>query len=256
MDDVELQEEVQRYSTRFSAAAAQALEDLVRSPRRQLSDAALEQSLRYVASAFDIVSGPFPEQNLLDMIVFVRLCRQPVEQGSLPELQDAEAARKMAEVFAQSEREIWQLADQVLDGSAKMWLMGAIDRWRQDHPNLVRVEGVRLSDLSPPPSNRSGARHRGLFPNLKSATESADKALLLANRMIFQAHRMPFLVRIQARLAAREILWDSVERLLLGPDAVPAVLFREVTGLFHRGAQHLRRAIHPRRARHSLSASP
>jgi hypothetical protein len=252
MNDVELQEEIQRYSTRFTAAAVQALEKLVRSPRRQVSDAALEQSLRYAASAFDIVSGPFPEQNLFDMIVFVRLCRDPVERRSAPEFEDEEVARKLADVFAQSELELWQLADRVIDESSKKGLLGAIDQWQVDHPNLVRVEGVRLSDLGPLPVTGRGEPRRGLFRNLKSANESADRALLLANRVIFQAHRMPFLVRIQARLAAREILWDAVERLVLGPEALPALLLREVRAAFHRGTERLRFIVHPRRARQSL----
>ena len=60
-----------------------------------------------------------------------------------------------------------------------------------------------------------------------------DKALLLANRTIFQANRMPFLLRVQARLAAREILWDAVQRLLLGPDE-------------QRSAREVKRRLRPR----------
>ncbi|HVJ21712.1 MAG TPA: hypothetical protein VM686_40185, partial [Polyangiaceae bacterium] len=52
----------------------------------------------------------------------------------------------------------------------------------------------------------------GLLGSVKAATQAADQALLLSDRAMFLATRMPFLVRLQARLGAQEIVADSLDR--------------------------------------------
>jgi hypothetical protein len=49
--------------------------------------------------------------------------------------------------------------------------------------------------------------------SVKAATQAADQAILLAERGLFLANRMPFLFRLQARLGAREVLGDTVQTI-------------------------------------------
>jgi hypothetical protein len=45
-----------------------------------VSDTALRETLIYVSSAIEIATGPLPSVNLVDMLVFLRLCRVAVER--------------------------------------------------------------------------------------------------------------------------------------------------------------------------------
>jgi hypothetical protein len=62
-------------------------------------------------------------------------------------------------------------------------------------------------------SEERAGHARGLFGQIKSATQSADQALLIAERAMFITQRMPFLIRVHARLALQEGLHDSLDRL-------------------------------------------
>jgi hypothetical protein len=84
MDDIELQQDVERYASQLTERVTQALEPLERSPNTAISDSALKHNLLCASAAVDIASGPFPDVNLLDMLVFVRLSREVVEEYWVP----------------------------------------------------------------------------------------------------------------------------------------------------------------------------
>jgi hypothetical protein len=230
MEDFELQQQLQRFSTQFADRVTQATEELERSPRARVRDEALRKNLRYVSSALEIAAGPFAEVNLLDMIVFVRLCRAALDSHWIPELYGHEGA-DLSEVFARSDEELSDLAARALSSEQRQQLDGIVEAWLAENPAQVRVEGVRLSDFAAQAGTAAAetvGQARGLLASVSSATRTANQALLLSERALFLFHRMPFVWRLQARLAAREMLRDAVAT---GPDTPLA----QVTQLMRRG---------------------
>jgi hypothetical protein len=74
---------------------------------------------------------------------------------------------------------------------------------------------VRFTDFSARAGEVAAerVRHaRGLLGSVKGATQAADQALLLAERGLFLAQRMPFLLRLQARLGVQETISDTLFR--------------------------------------------
>jgi hypothetical protein len=71
---------------------------------------------------------------------------------------------------------------------------------------------------------------------VKVAARTANQALLLSERALFLVHRLPFLWRLQARLAAREMLSDALTRFLDGPHA-------PLTRFAHRAGRLARRGL-------------
>ena len=80
----ELQESLQRFTTQFADRITQAMDELERASPPGVRDEALRKNLLYVSSALEISTGPDPEVNLLDMFVFVRLCRTALERHWIP----------------------------------------------------------------------------------------------------------------------------------------------------------------------------
>jgi hypothetical protein len=222
MQNAELQQLVQRQVSLFCERVTQALAPLGDSSQREVSDAALRETLVYVSSAIDIATGPIPSVNLVDMLVFLRLCREALERHWIPTLYGAQGAPVVA-AFSKSEDDLWSAAAPVIHASQRHELENLVGDWLAENPHQYRVEGVRLDDFS---SGREGAdvnrqrRVTGLLSAIRSATRAADDARLLADRGIFLTNRLPFLWRLQARLTAREIVSDVIARLA----ALPAAL--------------------------------
>lgn len=227
VSQVELQDSIQRFTGLFMDRIVQALGELARNGTPEESDAALRSALLYGSASLDIASGPLPEVNLLDMLVFVRLSREVFETHWMPELY-GERGRPVVEAFRTSEAELRHVARRVLTAEQLGRLDAFIDQWRRDNPQQFRVESVRLMDFSVRAGQVELERAEqagGLLATVRSATQAADQALLVAERGLFLAHRMPFLMRLQARLGSREILSDTLGRV-----GTPAELMSQMQG--------------------------
>jgi hypothetical protein len=214
LSERELQQWLQRFTTQFTDRIIQATEVLEQSSNPGIRDQALRKTLLYFSSALEIATGPFPAIDLLDMIVFVRLSRASLEEHWVPTLYAAEGV-EMVEVFAKSEQDLWEMAGVALGTEQRDQLMRLIDDWRAENPRQVRVEGIRLSDFSTAAGNVAAARAaqaKGLLSSVKTATQTANQALHLSERGLFLLHRLPFLWRLQVRLAARELLGDALKQ--------------------------------------------
>lgn len=227
VSQAELQESLQRLAGNFTDCMTQAMGDLARSGTPAESDDTLRRALLYASSSLDIATGPLAEVNLLDMIVFIRLCREVFETHWMPEVY-GEKGEPVLEAFRASEAELRTVAARVLSAEQLDKLDAFVDQWRRDNPNLFRVEGVRLMDFSVRAGKVEHARAEeasGLLASVRSATQTADQALLIAERGMFLAHRMPFLIRLQARLGSREIVSDAIARM-----GSPAELMSQLQG--------------------------
>jgi hypothetical protein len=239
LPELELQQEIERFSTQFCDRVTQATESLERSSvAPEVRDEALRKNLRYVSAAMEIATGPFPEVNLLDMIVFVRLCRAVLERHWIPALYGSRG-HELAEVFARSDEELSDVAAKALNEAQRREVAQLVDSWLRDNPDQHRVELIRLSGFSSMVGaaavERAG-KAKGLLASVKSATHAASQALLLSERAMFLFHRLPFVWRLQARYATREILGDAITQLSVGPQA-PLVRVR------HQARQLARRSL-------------
>ena len=210
--EAEVQQEVQRFAGRFIGHVGQASDQVVATEWTPKHDRFLRRVLTYESSVLDIAAGPIPMVNLLDMVVFMTLSRSTFEDHWLP-TEFGEPARPLANALNVSTEEIWQVAKRVLTPQQQTALRDLIEAWRRENPSATHVEAVRLSEFS----ERAGesARNkeaRGLLASVTSAAHTADEAVLLGERAMFLALRVPFLMRLQARLTAREIVSDSIER--------------------------------------------
>ena len=198
----ELRHEIMRFSGSSSDRISEAyfkLEERFRTSKAR--HAALENGLVYSASALDIAIAPNPEVNLLDMVVLVALSRIVVEEYWVPQVFGDEA-KILVEVFRREEADIWSIAGKVLTPQQQQELRSSIQAWRKGNPDQVFVEATRFGDFAEihGKSALAAAAKSGGFLGVTEVTREVSEARLLAERVMFYAQRMPFLVRSQARL--------------------------------------------------------
>ncbi len=209
----EIQQDLQRFAALLSERVTQATQEILSGQDRALFEPALRHTLIAISSALDIAAGPRPEANLLDMVVFVTLSRDVMERHYVPRV-FGEAGEALAHVFRSSERQIWELARKVLTPAQEREVRETIRAWQASHPEQTRVAGVRFTAFSASAADRHQRRNAsGILAGVQSATRAADAALLLGERAMFLAPRIPAVLRLQARLGAHELLCDSLAEL-------------------------------------------
>jgi|GEM_PF-6108885 len=222
ISQAEVQQDLQRFAASFMERVAQASEAIAPDPHSPHHESALKRALLYSSAALDIASGPDPEVGLLDMGVFVTLCRDSWELQR-EQADFGECGRPLLEVLDKSTREVWSLLGKLLSDSEQRGLRHMIARWQRENPQQYRVEGIRMAEFT----TLTREAHRigvdsGLLSGVTAMTARADQALLLGERAMFLAPRIPFLVRMHTRLGAIEVLKETSAKL----DQVEALLQR------------------------------
>jgi hypothetical protein len=209
-----LQEDILRFETRFSARMYDAFRALNDSPSTAVRRQSQRQKLFYSSAAFDIALGPVPEQNLLDMIVFVELVHDVFRDYWLPKVFKEEGA-PVLRALDQSTKDLAKVAMPYLTPDQIAEVRALVDNWHLKNPGMVAVETVRLSDFSA----EAGAREQelegkisGVFAPVIAATAEANRAILLGERGLHYALRAPFFLRMQSTVA----LQDSLNELQAG----------------------------------------
>jgi hypothetical protein len=213
--EAELQQDVERFTTRFLENVAEASAPLTLLDDAGTRQIAMRQVLVYSSSALDIASEMTPETSLLDMMVFVSLSHRLLETHWVPVV-FGDRGQALETTFARAEKEIWAASDKVMRTEQQFKLRGMVEDYLKDNPKQVRVESVRFSDFSVLAGQLAERRAKeagGLFGAVKSATVAADQGILLGERGLYIAHRMPFLLRLQARLGVSEVMTDSLRRM-------------------------------------------
>jgi hypothetical protein len=215
VSQVELRDSIERFTGQFLDRVGEAIKNLEAHEKPELLQLALRQGTVYTASTLDIATGPLPEVNLLDMLVFVALSRSVLEQHWEPNV-FGERTQPLIAAFTAAEQTLSEMSESILDERQRTQLAELIQGWKDSHPGQIRVEWVRFHDFS----LRSGQvareherRAAGLLGSVRSAAQTADQAVGLAERGLFLANRLPFMIRMQARLGAMETLDDSMRRL-------------------------------------------
>jgi hypothetical protein len=215
MNQAELQQALQRSATQFQSRIGQVSMDAIEHASVEQQDRILRQALLYQSSSLDIATGPEPEVNLLDMVVFAQLSAATLKSYWTSE-RLGDASRAFSDAFQGLERDVRPLVVRVLSPEQRALLQRLIDGWLAQNPDQRVVEGIRLVSfgrVAGEAADERGNATRGLLSSVKSATQAADRALLLAERALFLSQRVPFLLRAHARLGAREVMGDT--RLLL-----------------------------------------
>ena len=210
----ELQQDVQRFTGQFMDRLADATEPLAQDEDPGVRRAAQHFVLLDMSAALDIATGPLPEINVLDMLVYLTLEIDVLERYWVPEV-FGKKGQPLTDAFVDSEQKMWTIAAKVMRPAQEQELRATIREWQNRHPNQNRVEAVRFTDFSARAGEVAAERARhasGLLGSVKGATQAADQALLLADRALFLVHRMPFLIRLQARVGVQESISDTLFR--------------------------------------------
>jgi hypothetical protein len=206
VNQAELQQDVQRFVSVLIDRVAQSMDQLVQSNTPKVREEGLRRALVYTSYALDIASEAAPELSLLDMIVFITLCRDALEKYWIPKVFKDEG-HAMLVTFDRAEREIWAIGAKVMTAQQQNRLKSFIARWQAENTDSYRVEGVRFGEFSRYAGKMARDRAEesgGFLSSVASGVETADQALLTADRVLFLAQRMPFLIRMHAVLGASE----------------------------------------------------
>jgi hypothetical protein len=234
----ELQAAILRFEGTLHARVTQAFEGLLASARGDVRVRAMRDHVLFTAAALDIATGPVPEANLLDMVAFVDLAREACRSRWNADLHGEHGAAVLAALDAAS-KDVWQMARALLSPEREEELRRLVREWHEQNPGLTEIAAVRLpgfAGVAGRGESRAETTARGLLSHVKMGVTEADMARLLGERALFLALRMPFLVRLQARLAAREMTHEVVSEL-------PERVVEMVTPVARRAAPLVRRAI-------------
>ena len=218
-NQLELQEDIQRFYTRFTERTLEALlnQGFDDAEKRKK---ALTEYLLYDSEALKIATGPFPVINLLDMLTFIKLNRIVIRDYWLPKVWKEEG-RILLRSFIRSERDIEEVALKIITEKNLRDVNELVRNWRKDNPHLNRVEKIRLADFATYAGKtgkqmqeaRKGFSLSSFVLDTRGAVQAADQMVLVANRGVFLAQNMPLLIRLQGRLGIQEILDDLDVRI-------------------------------------------
>ncbi|CAB5159405.1 hypothetical protein D3OALGA1CA_4948 [Olavius algarvensis associated proteobacterium Delta 3] len=195
MTEAELQGQVMAFADRYSAIISSAYREyLDQSPSAENRRSIHAQLVYSLADAFTIAAEPDPDVALLDMVVMVTLGRMVFEEHYTVNLGGEVAP--LVKAFQKAERDIWGVADNVLNEKQLKELMDLIKDWRRNHSGVVIFYLLRFSDFESGRRTSGTSKSRssgGLFQSVEMATAQVEEARLLAERGMYLGTRMPLL---------------------------------------------------------------
>lgn len=202
MTEAELQGQVMAFADRYFAIISSAYREyLARSPSAENRRPIHTQLVYSLADAFTIAAGPDPDVAFLDMVVMVTLGRKVFEEHYAVNLGGEVAP--LVKAFQNAERDIWGIADTVLNEKQLKELMALIKEWRRNHPDVVIFSLLRFSNFESG-RRKSGTSKskssRGIFRSVENATAQVEEARLLAERGMYLGTRMPLLTGLLANV--------------------------------------------------------
>jgi hypothetical protein len=228
---VEEQAQLQRFADNFLAWGGQGLD---KSAERLGTEAGREQVLRIKlllgSSLLSIVSGPNPNANLLDLVCVTVLTRMSIEDYWMHTTNGA-AFQPWLDVSRVLETNVWDLAARFLEPAHVAELRAAIKEGyaRTPDPEVRSAFFARPYTFTAMVSAAQGKEApkgsvfslvsldptAGLDPAVREVTQSR----LFAERAMYTAQRMPFLLRLQGELLAYEVAEQPAARLVLSNSA-------------------------------------
>lgn len=221
VDQLILQENIQRFYARFTERVIEGFYKDTTLPTTA-RETVLRQYLLYDQEALKIATAPYPEINLLDMMVFIKLNKEVIKRYWIPKVYQ-DQGWGIYQAFEASEKDIDAVSRKIISAEQLDVINKGVRNWLNEYPDFNRVEKIRVGDFT------KFARTQGskdfsfsisqIFVDTKSAVKAVDQVTLVGNRALFLAQHMPTLLRLQARIGSNEILTDSISTL----QSVPAV---------------------------------
>ena len=165
-------------------------------------------------AAFTIATGPNPELNAIDMLVFATLSRMVMEDRWVNELYGKRAAGLLGAHKALENR-VWGFASQLLTPAQSTELKSSIDIWHRENPILRAVPYIHLEDFAFATSNaRTGTQSSGSvfsflgidpLSNLDPAVRELTQSRQLAERAVYYGQRTPKLISMEVQRLVFEL---------------------------------------------------
>jgi len=181
-------------------------------------------------SAFTIATGPNPELNAIDMLVFATLSRMVIEDRWVGELYGPRAEGLLIAHRGLEER-AWNFAPMLLSEAQVTELRSGIEAWHRKNPVVRAVPFIHFEDFvfatgATPigtPSSSSIFSFLGIDPlsNLDPAVRELAQTRQLAERAVYYGQRAPKLISMEAQRLAFELamtpesagLLENVDRI-------------------------------------------
>lgn len=225
-DPVELQSQLIRFSDYYldalNGASGKLREENQDLPNRRIL---LKRRIQLSDDILSIATGSNAYANLLDLVILVTLYRINIEKYWMPK-RFGESAKPMLVVAQSSEKEIWRIAESVLNQGQIDELRNGINAWCLKHPDgrTPRDMGA-LSFAAEIATTRTNNRSGNSsvfnlliidpFAGLDPATSELANTRLFAERGLFLARHMPTLIRWESELLALQMAeMPQVEQLL------------------------------------------
>jgi hypothetical protein len=159
-----------------------------------------EMSTRLVLSSsiVAIAMQPDPVDALADMLTFTTLTADAQRVAAMGRPDDSYEAR-LLRALEQNDTDAWRVAERWVNEPTRVAFRERILSWNGSRRSAADVAFVRLADVKRTGSTSVEA-DSGLFDSLHAATQQFDQTRLLAERSLFLAQRIPFLMRWQAEV--------------------------------------------------------
>lgn len=225
LEPLDLQLQVQRFADEFTALTGAGIDEYA---RRVGTEAARIEGLKWKLSAgsaaVSIASGAHPKANLLDLVALATLTRMTVEDR-LAKSTNALAGQPWLETARFLETNVWTLAGTALEPPQLKELREAISGWFVRNPEARTAFFARPQELAAmvKASKQKGADLTSVFSlvsldptaGLDPAVREVTLTRLFAERAMFTAQRMPFLLRAQIELLTAQVAQQpEVQRAL------------------------------------------
>lgn len=233
VDPVDLQEELLRFADHFVASTSAAAEKLERDGKPIEHFELIQIKVKLASEILSMATGANAIGNLVDMVVLAGSARSRVEDFWQPKVY-GDSAYPLVNVLKERERQIWQVAKDVLAPAQQAELKDAMEQWRMEHKNstaddldafaslsLVN-EVIKSSNKSRPsdsmlPSSVFALLDMDPLAGLDPATRELTETRLFAERALFIGQRMPQLIEWQMELmATRATSNPEVKKLVSG----------------------------------------
>jgi hypothetical protein len=194
-----------------------------------------DMNLRLILSSalVSIAIEPDPVDALADILTHTTLTADAQRNAAKGKPEDSTDV-KLLRALEQNEADAWRLAERWVNEPTRVAFRARILAWTGPRSSAGHVAFTRLSDIQRAGSTSVEAGD-GMFAALHAATEQVDEARLLAERSLFLAQRMPFLMRWQAEvytgnaLATKEA--QQTQAQIEQMSAIMAAMSRLLAGL-------------------------
>lgn len=150
------------------------------------------------SSIVAIAMQPDAVDALADLLTFTTLTADAQRVAALGKEADSYEAR-LLRALEQNDADAWHVAERWVNEPTRIAFREHILSWKGSRSSAAEVAFVRLADVKRAGST-SVESDSGLFDSLHAATEQFDQTRMLAERSLFLAQRMPFLMRLQAEV--------------------------------------------------------